>query len=180
MKECIIMSEFVFNRRYDTYEKDVKNICFKRMKNTMDAEDAIQTTWMKVAKLSRVFDSAIHEKAYVLRMCVNVCNDLLNMRNKHVCLDADFFETLEQIVDEDIDFESLITHLDQKDQEILRMRYVKDLKFKDIAEVTGHLESTVRKRHERALKMLSSLLSVVSQIYYDSTNEHNCQQKDIK
>src|SRR5690606_26638014 len=130
---------FVFNRFYDLYEKDVRNICFKRMKNTMDAEDAIQTVWMKISKLSKEFDSTMHEKAYVLRMSVNVCNDLLNSQNKHVCLDADFFESLEQIIDEDIDFEHLITDLDEKDQEILRMRYVEDLKFKDIAKVTGHL-----------------------------------------
>ena len=59
------------------YADMVKHICFVYMKNESDTEDVFQDVFLKYALFSEPFDSEEHKKAWLIRVTVNRCKDLL-------------------------------------------------------------------------------------------------------
>ena len=61
----------------DSYSDMVLRLCGVYLKNDADAEDIFQTVFLKYALHDRPFESAEHEKAWLIRVTVNACKDLL-------------------------------------------------------------------------------------------------------
>ena len=64
-------------RLANAYADAILRLSYTYLKNTYDAQDVCQTVFVKLLTESREFDSAEHERAYVLRMAANACKDLL-------------------------------------------------------------------------------------------------------
>lgn len=60
-----------------TYADAILRLSYAYLKNTQDAQDICQTVFVKLLTEPRTFDSAGHERAYILRMAANACKDLL-------------------------------------------------------------------------------------------------------
>ena len=68
------------------YADMVKHICFVYMKNESDTEDVFQNVFLKYALFSEPFDSEEHKKAWLIRVTVNRCKDLLrSFFRTHTC-----------------------------------------------------------------------------------------------
>nr|WP_303182427.1 sigma-70 family RNA polymerase sigma factor [Lachnoclostridium phocaeense] len=67
----------------------VRRLCMIHLKNHADTEDIFQTVFLKYALSSVLFESAEHEKAWILRVTVNACKDLLKnfFRSRTISLD---------------------------------------------------------------------------------------------
>lgn len=59
------------------YADMVKHICFVYMKNESDTEDVFQDVFLKYALFSDPFQSEEHRKAWLIRVTVNRCKDVL-------------------------------------------------------------------------------------------------------
>ena len=57
-------------------------LCFVMLRNTADAEDAVQETFIAYTTKSPVFSDKEHEKAWLLKVASNKCRDLLRFRNR--------------------------------------------------------------------------------------------------
>lgn len=64
-------------RLADAYADAILRLSYTYLKNTQDAQDICQTVFVKLLTEPRQFESAEHERAYVLRMAANACKDLL-------------------------------------------------------------------------------------------------------
>ena len=64
-------------RLANAYADAILRLSYTYLKNTQDAQDICQTVFVKLLTEPREFDSAEHERAYVLRMAANACKDLL-------------------------------------------------------------------------------------------------------
>ena len=64
-------------RLANAYADAILRLSYTYLKNTYDAQDVCQTVFAKLLPEPREFDSAEHERAYVLRMAANACKDLL-------------------------------------------------------------------------------------------------------
>ena len=64
-------------RLAETYADAILRLSYTYLKNTQDAQDICQTVFVKLLTEPRQFESAAHERAYVLRMASNACKDLL-------------------------------------------------------------------------------------------------------
>lgn len=58
------------------YRDILYRIAFSNMKNKSDAEDAVQEAYCRYLKTKPVFDSKDHEKAWFIRVVINICHDL--------------------------------------------------------------------------------------------------------
>ena len=60
------------------------------LKNRADTEDIFQTVFLKYVLSSVSFESEEHEKAWIIRVTINACKDLLKSfyRRRTVSLDA--------------------------------------------------------------------------------------------
>ena len=61
----------------ETYADAILRLSYTYLKNTHDAQDICQTVFVKLLTDPREFDTADHERAYILRMAANACKDLL-------------------------------------------------------------------------------------------------------
>ena len=59
------------------YADMVKHICFVYMKNESDTEDVFQDVFLKYALFSEPFESEEHKKAWLIRVAINRCKDVL-------------------------------------------------------------------------------------------------------
>lgn len=64
-------------RLANAYADAILRLSYTYLKNTADAQDICQTVFVKLLAEPREFESAEHERAYVLRMAANACKDLL-------------------------------------------------------------------------------------------------------
>lgn len=82
-------SEQEANRAIELYADTVKRICMPHLKNPSDTEDIFQTVFLKYVLYSGTFESAEHEKAWIIRVTINACKDYLKsfFRNHTVSLE---------------------------------------------------------------------------------------------
>ena len=70
-------SESEVNRAIKRYADTVNRICILHLKNRADTEDIFQTVFLKYALHTTAFESNAHEKAWLIRVTINACKDLL-------------------------------------------------------------------------------------------------------
>ena len=73
----MMRSEEEVGRAIDKYADMVRRICMLHLKNDADTEDIFQTVFMKYVLEPTVFESEDHEKAWLIRVTVNACKDLI-------------------------------------------------------------------------------------------------------
>ncbi len=68
----------------------VRRLCMLHLKNYADTEDIFQTVFLKYALHDAAFETPEHERAWLLRVTLNACRDLLKsvFRSRTVSLDA--------------------------------------------------------------------------------------------
>ena len=70
-------SEEEVNQALDRYTDTVYRVCMLHLKNKSDTEDIFQEVFLKYTLSTVEFEDEVHEKAWLLRVTVNACKDLL-------------------------------------------------------------------------------------------------------
>jgi len=63
--------------KIDMYTEVLYRIAFTYLGNRSDAEDIVQETFLKYIKKKTKFDNDEHEKAWLIRVTINLCKDYL-------------------------------------------------------------------------------------------------------
>lgn len=126
------------------------------MGNKSDAEDMVQEAFLRAYEKSPKFESVDHEKAWLIRVTVNLCNSRLRSpwrKHREPLLDSYPAAEPEQ--------RELLEHvlsLSPKYRAVIHLFYYEGYPVKNIAELTGQKESTVRSLLTRARQKLKSVL----------------------
>ena len=64
-------------RAIERYGDMVRRLCLVHLKNPADTEDIFQNVFLKYVLSPVVFESAEHEKAWLIRVTINACRDLV-------------------------------------------------------------------------------------------------------
>jgi len=133
----------------EVYRRNVNavyKLCYIYMKNAVEAEDAVQSVFLKLLQSHVTFTSHEHEKAWLITTSKNHCKDMLKSwwRRKRVDL-----ESLPEIAscDEDKQATEIIEKLlilPEKYRIVLHLYYIEDYSTKEIAGILGRNESTIR------------------------------------
>ena len=78
MQKCGCAREAV-----ERYGDMLYRICLLSLRNTADAEDAVQETFIKYVQKSPDFSDVEHEKAWLITVATNKCHDMLRYRTRH-------------------------------------------------------------------------------------------------
>ena len=117
--------------------------------NVYDAEDAVQTTFIKLIKDTTKFRSLEHEKAWLIVTASNVCRDILQSGwRKKVSVSEMIMQQQTVPLELDETFQCVM-ELPEKHKTAIYMYYYEGYSCKEIAAHLGKTESTVwRYLHE--------------------------------
>lgn len=148
-------SEEAVNRAIENYASTVKRICFIHLKNEADTEDICQTVFLKYAMNDKVFDSEAHEKAWIIRVTLNACKDLLKsfFRKHTVSLDA-YVEQGGVVDAAHSEVLEAVLALPEKYRRVIYLHYYEGYPAADIAEILRINVNTVYTQLTRAKGLL--------------------------
>lgn len=147
------------NRAVEQYADTVRRLCVVRLKNRADAEDVFQTVFLKYALHTAPFESPTHEKAWIIRVTLNACRDLLRsfFRTRTVPLDALLDEPAAFTSDGRETLEAVLS-LPQKYRDAVYLHYYEGYTAPEIASILGKNVNTVYTRLGRARSLLREKL----------------------
>lgn len=148
-------SEEAVNRAIENYASTVKRICFIHLKKEADTEDICQTVFLKYAMNDKVFDSEAHEKAWIIRVTINACKDLLKsfFRKHTVSLDA-YVEQGGVVDAAHSEVLEAVLALPEKYRRVIYLHYYEGYPAADIAEILRINVNTVYTQLTRAKTLL--------------------------
>jgi len=162
------------------HQSGLYNFALRNLRERTAAEDVVQEAFVRVAQSAADFKSDARFSTWVYTIVRNLCIDQLRKRalRKHPSLDQASGEdgdgpTLgEQTADPRASVEREATGTELKERiaravdtlpdeqrEVFLMREVLNLPFKEIAEITGVPENTVKSRMRYALERLQEALA---------------------
>lgn len=152
----------LFEELYKKYKARMYKYAYSILHNKEDAEDVVHQAFLTIANIFEKFKAfSCHEMdAYIVILIRNTSINLYNKNKRSAERYAEFDE--EQIaVDVDyfdkINYEYLVKIISKLPliyKEVLLLRYVEDFSVKHISKISGISVDGVRKRIERAKKLL--------------------------
>jgi len=154
---------------YKNYSKLVFGVIYSILKNTDEAEDVLQNVFIKIFKLD---NEKLPTKSHLSWLYSVAKNETINYIKKHS--KEKNFENLYEISDNDTEiekvldkeyFNNLIKNLPQKQQEILSLKIVSNLSFKEIANILNMKIPAVQWHYYKSLNTIKLLLGNVITIF---------------
>lgn len=152
-------SEQEVNRAIDKYADTVRKICMIHLKNYADTEDIFQTVFLKYVLSSISFENEEHEKAWLIRVTMNACKDLLKsfFRSRTVSLD-EVMEQPDQLSFENREILEMVLSLPQKYRDVIYLHYYEEYTAPQISRILGKNVNTIYTLLTRAKQMLREKL----------------------
>lgn len=148
-----------FTKVYEEFADDIFRLCYSFMKNQMDAEDAVQETFLKYFHSDKKFESMEHQKAWLIVTASNHCKDLLKQRWRKAKDLDDYMDIVGEekvMVDEVME---LVMKLPEKYKTAVYLYYYEGYDSREIAHLLRKPDSTIRTYLQKARKLLRQELS---------------------
>lgn len=129
--------------------------------NPQDAQDVLQEVMLRVMQKAPVFCDSEHEKAWLLRVTINLSKDMLRFRKRHQYMQIDGL-AIEAKKEEDKGILEEISRLLPKWRIMLLLYYVEGYSIKEIAGILAISENAAKKRMQRAKEALKKRLGDAS------------------
>lgn len=141
------------------YGDMVRRLCMVHLKNYADTEDIFQTVFLKYALTSVSFDSDEHEKAWLIRVTLNACKDLLKsiFRSRTVSLE-ELVEQPAQLSADHREVLEAVLSLPARYRDVVYLHYYEEYTAPEIARILGKNVNTVYTRLTRAKGLLREKL----------------------
>ncbi|HJD36947.1 MULTISPECIES: RNA polymerase sigma factor [unclassified Blautia] len=157
-------SEEEASRAIDLYGDTVKRICMLHLKNYSDTEDIFQTVFLKYVLHAPVFDSSEHERAWIIRVTINACKDLLKsfFRSRTLPLDS----IIEKPGEPDSDYSDVleaVLSLPPKYKDVVYLYYYEEYSAAEISRILHKNVNTVYTLLNRGRQALKTKLEEVDE-----------------
>lgn len=132
------------------------------LKNYADTEDIFQTVFLKYVLKSPDFDSTDHEKAWIIRVTINACKDMLKsfFHSRTLPLDSLTEKPGEQKPDHSDVLEAVLS-LPSKYKDVIYLYYYEEYSAEEISRILRKNKNTVYTLLNRGRQMLRSSLEEV-------------------
>ena len=155
MRESLRTDDF-FQCLVEKYSDMLMRIAYTHMRNVGEAEDMVQNVFLKYLEKRPTFEGEEHEKAWLIRVCINLCKNTLKsfwLRNTTGLNENSYgFTTAEhEVID-------AVMHLPVKYRSVILLFYFEDYSIGQIAEIMQRNESTIGSQLHRARHLLKSML----------------------
>lgn len=159
-------NELAFNNLYEKYSKLVYAISFSILKNRENSEDIVQKVFTKLWRIEKDKLPTNNEASWLYSMTKNeTLNFLRNQKEEHD-IDEIYYivnedKELNEIIEKDT-YNRIISRLNKEEQEIISLKILSNLSFKEISQILNKPIGTVQWKYYKSLHTLKILLSSLS------------------
>ncbi len=141
---------------FDSFCDTVYRLAYARTGNRFDAEDILQTVFLKLMKTDKSFSDKEHLKAWLLRVTVNSSKNLLT--SAWMRLTDRLHENISVPEHEVSEVYTEVMKLPLKYRTVIHLHYFEGYSCTQIADLTNANEATVKTRLARGRKRLHEAL----------------------
>lgn len=142
---------------FNAYGNMLYRIALTHTGSREDAEDACQDVFIKFSLTDQVFTTEEHKKAWLVRVLINHCRDLIRKRKIRTHLSL---EDIEQVISdtslsgEYAELLSLVDSLPVKYREVIILHYLEGYSVEETAKLLSISVSGIKMRLMRAREMI--------------------------
>lgn len=141
---------------------DILRLAFSYLKRREDAEDIVQDVLIRLMQSDSVFESEERMKAWLLHVAANLCKDYLKTaeRKKVVALPEGYDAAVsdEELPEEESEVLNAVMALPEKYRSVIHLYYFEEYATKEIAEILGKKEATIRSLLKRGREKLENMM----------------------
>ncbi len=155
-----------FNKLYERYNKLVYAISFSILKNKENSEDITQIVFTKIWNMNTNNLPTRNEASWLYSITKNETLNFLRKQKNTVNLEEVYYinnddKEINEIIEKDT-YNRIIAKLDEKEQEIVSLKILSGLSFKEISQILNMPMGTVQWRYYKSLHTLETLISSIS------------------
>ena len=156
------------NDLYENYNKLIYGIAFSILKNKEDSEDIVQIVFMKIFQIDKNKLPTSNEASWLYSLTKNETLNYLRKKKQEINLDEIYYiseedKELNKIIDDD-SYNRLITKLDKQSQEIVSLKILSNMSFREISLLLNMPMGTVQWKYYTSLYTLRLLLGNISMV----------------
>lgn len=155
-----------FNEFFERNRRLVFQYLFSRLRNTQEAEEAFQKTFLKIHRHVLKYDPTQPALGWVLTIARNVAFDLYPKRAAAKPLEEVASSELAVEIGGTLEARSVLTRLmeqlEPRERTLIERRFLNEDSFEDIAREEGWTAENARQRTSRLLKRLRNQLTQFS------------------
>lgn len=150
-----------FQRVYMQHADAVYRVCYGFMKNSADAEDAVQETFLKFLRSEQSFDGENHERAWLIVTASNICKNILKSWTRQKREDV---ENAEELLPACCNKEEInpvleaVLNLPDKYKTVIYLYYYEEYSCREISLAMNKKESSIRSLLKRGRALLEKQL----------------------
>ena len=170
IQKALAGSQIAFSALLDRFWSGVYGFQLKRTENENDAEDITIQTFSKAFDKLNTYDNSYEFKTWLITISKNIHVDLIRKRKKDLEADGNH-EAVKKILDNapsaedqlitEQNLASLLQHIKKLKphyQEVINLRYFKELSYADIAAELDEPINNVKVKLLRAKKLLAEVI----------------------
>lgn len=152
-------SERELENAIEYYGDMIKKICYVHTKEESDVDDIFQTVFLKYFH-SSPFQDTEHEKAWLIRVSINACNDMERSWFKRKVILSDDISTYQSITKSDgsLDVIDAVIKLPTNYKNVIYLHYYEGYKIREMASILKKKENTIHTWLKRSKELLKEML----------------------
>ena len=145
-----------FEIAYRDYADMLYRVALSYLGNAEDAQDAVHDTFVKLIRHTIPFKDESYERAWLIRVTVNRCKDILKKRKNHLTLE--YAEDIAESENSSSEVLNALSGLDEKYKLCVQLHYLEGFSVEETAVTLGISVSAVKMRLSRGRQMLKEIL----------------------
>ena len=156
-------NNIAFEKLYKNYKTLVYKIAYSILKNSYDSDDIVQIVFEKIYSIDKDKLPTRNESSWLYSVTKNETINYLNKKKNHIELEEiyeleDNNNEINELINKD-SYNRLIGKLNENEKEIISLKILSNLSFKEIAKLLNKPTGTIKWIYYKSINTLKLLLS---------------------
>lgn len=156
-------NNIAFEKLYKNYKNLVYKIAYSILKNSYDSDDIVQIVFEKIYSIDKDKLPTRNESSWLYSVTKNETINYLNKKKNHIEIEEiyeieDNNNEINELINKD-SYNRLIGKLNENEKEIISLKILSNLSFKEIAKLLNKPTGTIKWIYYKSINTLKLLLS---------------------
>jgi len=159
IKNCALHAEHL-EKLFRLFKKDVFALALSIVKKIHIANDVVSETFLRLYNSSGKYKPQGRGKVYILKIASNVAREQLRKNRRNIELEDIYTINPFEQADSKLTVEGLLHSLNEKEYQVIILKFYNRLTFAEMSEVLKAPQSTLKSRYETAMGKMRTALKM--------------------